>query len=168
VLGGLAAVAGGGKFANGALTAAFGYLFNATMKCMAAMARGCSIGMRLATAALPEGAGAGCAATGPYCPAGAAAGAAAVEIAGCAAGAGAAYAVCNASSDDDESSENSDKPKSGTRVGTRGLTMNECIKECLFVLPTTDFGVEFQRCVNQCMGDNDYEEWRKYFPPPRE
>jgi hypothetical protein len=28
VLGGLAAVAGGGKFANGALTAAFGYLFN--------------------------------------------------------------------------------------------------------------------------------------------
>jgi len=29
VLGGAAAVAGGGKFANGAITAAFGYLFNA-------------------------------------------------------------------------------------------------------------------------------------------
>jgi hypothetical protein len=29
VLGGLASVAGGGKFANGAVTAAFGYLFNA-------------------------------------------------------------------------------------------------------------------------------------------
>jgi len=28
VLGGLASVAGGGKFANGAITAAFGYLFN--------------------------------------------------------------------------------------------------------------------------------------------
>jgi hypothetical protein len=31
VAGGLASVAGGGKFANGAVTAGFGYLFNATM-----------------------------------------------------------------------------------------------------------------------------------------
>jgi hypothetical protein len=30
VLGGLASVAGGGKFANGAMTGAFGYLFNTT------------------------------------------------------------------------------------------------------------------------------------------
>src|SRR5262249_45488101 len=32
VLGGLASIAGGGKFANGAITAAFGYLFNAAFK----------------------------------------------------------------------------------------------------------------------------------------
>jgi hypothetical protein len=31
VLGGVASVAGGGKFANGAVTAAFGYMYNATM-----------------------------------------------------------------------------------------------------------------------------------------
>jgi len=34
VLGGLASVAGGGKFANGAVTGAFGYLFNAAAGCM--------------------------------------------------------------------------------------------------------------------------------------
>jgi hypothetical protein len=33
VIGGLAAVAGGGKFANGAVTAAFGYLFNSQAHC---------------------------------------------------------------------------------------------------------------------------------------
>jgi len=31
LVGGLASVAGGGKFENGAVTAAFGYLFNTTM-----------------------------------------------------------------------------------------------------------------------------------------
>lgn len=33
---------------------------------------------------------------------------------------------------------------------------NECLKECTeMALPTKDFGITFQRCVNQCMFDND-------------
>src|SRR6266700_1636775 len=38
LLGGVASVAAGGKFANGAVTAAFGYLFNASAKELAAWA----------------------------------------------------------------------------------------------------------------------------------
>ena len=38
-------------------------------------------------------------------------------------------------------------------------------------LPTGDYGVAFQRCVNQCMGRATYPEWEGYFrqpstPPP--
>ena len=40
VIGGVASVAGGGKFANGAVTGAFGYLFNAMADCMKATGMG--------------------------------------------------------------------------------------------------------------------------------
>ncbi|AEG92354.1 RHS repeat-associated core domain-containing protein [Ramlibacter tataouinensis] len=51
-----------------------------------------------------------------------------------------------------------------TDVCVAGRSPAECREICSkLALPTRDFGVAFQRCVNQCMGTNTYREWRKYF-----
>jgi hypothetical protein len=57
-IGGLASVAGGGKFGNGAVTAAFGYLFNDLAHCVKQSAAACLLGgTLLGSAALAGGPG---------------------------------------------------------------------------------------------------------------
>jgi hypothetical protein len=42
---------------------------------------------------------------------------------------------------------------------------DKCIDICHeLALPTSDYGIQFQRCMNQCQGITDYDEWRPYFP----
>jgi len=45
-----------------------------------------------------------------------------------------------------------------------------CIEQCSdLALPTGSYsGDSFFRCLHQCMGVNDYPEWRPYFPRPNQ
>ena len=47
-----------------------------------------------------------------------------------------------------------------------GRTLDDCIRMCSeLALPTSDYGTSFFRCLQQCMGQNDWPEWEPYFPP---
>ena len=39
------------------------------------------------------------------------------------------------------------------------------LKRRIGVKRAPDQGMAYRRCLNQCMGINDYPEWRSYFPP---
>jgi hypothetical protein len=45
----------------------------------------------------------------------------------------------------------------------------DCIEQCTdLTLPTDNYGSDFFRCVQQCMGVNDFPEWRRYFPSAKQ
>jgi RHS repeat-associated protein len=110
-------------------------------RCIAAAAAGCLAGGGAGTeAGLALGGGGGCVATGPACPAGALVGGTGGAIIGgaigCGLGGAGAYAACN----------------SANSGSSGGLTKNQCIEICSdLALPTQDFGIAFQRCMNQCL-----------------
>ncbi len=42
---------------------------------------------------------------------------------------------------------------------------DDCIKRCSeLALPTGDYGIRFFRCLQTCMGEYPWPEWKKYFP----
>ena len=48
-----------------------------------------------------------------------------------------------------------------------GRSKEECYAICSeLALPTADFGFAFFRCVQHCLGEQDWPEWRKHFPNP--
>jgi hypothetical protein len=63
-------------------------------------------------------------------------------------------------------SANSSNPFGASQSDTSGawsdtaMTKAQCLDVCSkLALPTKDFGVAFQRCMNQCQGKNSYPEW---------
>lgn len=49
-------------------------------------------------------------------------------------------------------------------LSNAAMTKTECLDLCSHLaLPTKDFGVAFQRCMNQCQGKANYPEWEGAF-----
>jgi len=61
-------------------------------------------------------------------------------------------------------SESGDNEPAGSVSASEPRDKAQCIAICSeLALPTRDFGVAFFRCVQHCMGEQDWPEWRKPF-----
>ncbi len=65
---------------------------------------------------------------------------------------------------DDAANSQTIPPDATTDDRSGGRSRAECLAICSeLALPTNDFGVAFFRCVQHCLGEEDWPEWRKHF-----